>query len=197
MEKNKDLVYHISETDPRTDFLYVRKFLYGLGLDIGIGSNRLSPTVLGTDWYPHPTGVDILWNCVHEGKRMEYPFREETFDFVFASHVIEDFAPDEIQFAFDEFLRMVKKGGHLVILIPDMENKRYPDWDEVFTADDDEVKSGKRQVGEKAGNPSHLVHAGETLMNKLAQNSVYQSEVVQVDTIPHESMSLDFVVKKI
>lgn len=187
---------HIKTDDPRADFLYVRQFLCGLGIDIGPGTNKLSPTVLCTDWYPHE-GVDLIWNCVDGGKRYHYPFSDNTFDFVFASHVIEDFAPDEIQFVFDELLRMIKPGGYFVILIPDMQAGRYPDWDEKFTAEDEEVKTGKRQINELKGNPSHRVTAGKDLMHKLMDDSKYRSIVVQEDTIPHTSMSLDFVVKKL
>lgn len=188
--------YHIKEDDPRSDFVSVRKFLCGLGLDVGPGTNKLSPNVLCTDWYPH-IGVDLVWNCVDGGGRYHYPFSTNTFDFIFASHVIEDFDPSEIQFVFDELMRMIKPGGYFVILIPDMQNKRYPDWNEVFKEDHPDVLSGKRQVGQLIGNPSHKVTAGSTLMHHLKNNSQYKSEIVQEDTIPHSSMSLDFVVKKL
>lgn len=186
---------HLQPNDPRTDFVAVEKFCKGLGLDIGPGTNKFSPTVLCTDWYQHE-GVDLIWNMVHEGGRHPYPFRDNVFDFVFASHVIEDFAPDEIQWVFDELLRMVKPNGHLVILVPDMENLRYPDWDEVFTSEDEEVKTGKRQSGELKGNPSHRLTMGMKCMNGLVSNSKYKVEVVQADTFPHNQMTLDFIIQK-
>ena len=187
---------HLEENDPRQEFLMMEKYCRGLGFDVGVGTNRLSPTVLSTDWYPH-NGVDIIWNCVHGGKRIPYPFSDNTFDFIFASHVIEDFTPDEIQFVFDEMMRMIKIGGYFVVLIPDMEGGRYPDYDEVFTEEDTEVKEGKRQVGELKGNPAHKQTSGITMMNRLVANSHYKMNVVQSDTIPHNTMTLDFVVKKV
>ena len=196
MNQEKELNRHISDNDPRTDFLYVEKYCRGLGFDIGVGTNRLSETILSTDWYPH-SDVDMIWNVVHEGGRYPYPFRDGRFDFVFASHVIEDFPPHEIQFVYDEFIRLVKPNGYLVLIVPDMENKRYPDWDEVFTEEDEEVKSGKRLAGELKGNSSHRITMGEKCLRNIASNSIYKSEIVQVDTIPHNSMSLDFVVKKL
>ena len=187
---------HLEENDPRPEFLAMSKYIVGLGLDIGCGTNRLSPTVMTTDWYPH-VDTDLIWNCVHEGGRYPYPFRDNRFDFIFASHVLEDFAPDEIQFVFDEWLRMVKVGGYLIILVPDIEGGRYPGIDEVFTAESPEVISGERRIGELCGNPSHRVTMGITYMNMLVNNSGHKLEVVQVDTIPHSTMTLDYVIKKL
>ena len=187
---------YLPDDEPRTEFLAMEPYCRGLGMDIGCGTNRLSETILTTDWYPH-TDTDLIWNCVHDGGRYPYPFRDERFDFIFASHILEDFAPDEIQWVFDEWLRMIKIGGYLVILVPDMQNKRYPDWDEVFTDEDEEVKSGKRQVGETKGNPSHRVTMGMTLMDKLTHESKYNLQVVQADTLPHNQMTLDYVIKRI
>lgn len=196
MTQEKELIRHISDNDPRTDFLYVEKYCRGLGLDCGCGTNRLSESVLTIDWYPH-SHTDLIWNVVHENGWHPYPFRENRFDFFFASHVLEDFHPSVTQRVFDEWLRMIKVGGYLVILVPDMEGGRYPKWDEKFTESDQEVISGKRLVGELKGNPAHLVDAGMTFMNNLVKGSQYKLEVVQADTIPHNSMSLDFVVKKL
>lgn len=187
---------HLQPNDTRTDFVGVEKYCRGLGYDIGCGTARFSPTVLTTDWYNH-VDTDLIWNCVHEGHRYPYPFKDARFDFVFASHVLEDFAPDEIQWMFNEMLRLVKVGGYLVILVPDMQNFRYPDWDEKFTADSPEVISGKRQIGEFKGNPSHRVTMGMTLLNRLVETTPYKTEIVQADTYPHDQMTLDFVIKKI
>lgn len=190
------MIKHLQDNDPRTDFLYVEKYCRGLGFDFGSGSNRLAPTVLSTDWYPHDA-ADLIWNVVHENGWHPFPFRENRFDFVFSSHVIEDFEIHQTQNVFDELLRLVKIGGYLVIIVPDMENGRYPKWDERFTEDSPEVKSGKRQVGEICGNPAHRQDFGVKKMSELVTNSKYKLEVVQADTIPHTSMSLDFVVKKL
>lgn len=186
---------HLEENDARPEFLAMEKFCRGMGLDIGCGTNRLSPTVMTIDWFPH-VDADLIWNCVHEGGRYPYPFRENRFDFIFASHVLEDFAPDEIQWVMDEWLRMIKPNGYLVILVPDIEGGRYPGIDEVFTDQDEEVKTGGRKAGELKGNPAHRVNMGITYMNKLVAESAHTLEVVQFDTIPHNTMTLDFVIKK-
>lgn len=195
-----DAGFHIEEAEPRPEFLMMRRFIKGLGFEIGTGTNRLSPTVLGCDNYDH-VDADMIWDCapILEGKQYfnPYPFKDGRFDFVFSSHVLEDFPPIVLQLVFDEWLRLVKKGGHLILLVPDMEGSRYPDWDEVFTEDDEEVKGGSRQAGELKGNPSHRCTMGLTLLHKLQKESKYKSEIVCEDSIPHTTMTLDFVVKKL
>lgn len=196
-----DAGYHLEETEKRPEFLLMRPHIKGLGLEIGTGTNRLSATVLGIDNYNH-VDADMVWDCMKEEKDGKhyyspYPFKDERFDFVFSSHVLEDFAPHVIQIVFDEWLRLVKPGGYLILLVPDMEGKRYPDWDEVFTEEDSEVKEGKRKVGELKGNPSHRCTMGLTLLNKLKSESKYNSVIVQSNQIPHTTMTLDFVLKRI
>lgn len=194
--KINDAGRHLEENDKRPEFLAMEKYCRGLGFDVGCGTNRLSATVMTTDWYAH-VDTDLIWNCVHDGGRFPYPFRDNRFDFIFASHVLEDFAPDEIQWVFDEWLRMIKPDGYLIILVPDIEGKRYPGIDEKFTAESPEVIKEERQIGELVGNPSHRVEMGITYMNKLVSESVHKLEVVQFDTIPHTTMTLDFVIKKL
>ncbi|HEY6437888.1 MAG TPA: hypothetical protein VIY47_14955, partial [Ignavibacteriaceae bacterium] len=80
---------------------------------------------------------------------------------------------------------------------PDMQNNRYPKWDEVFTAESPEVIRGGRKVGELCGNPSHRFNWGLDYCYKLKNESRYKMEVVCEDTIPHNTMSIDFVVKKL
>ena len=48
--------------------------------------------------------------CGSRNGRYPLPFSDNTFDFIFASHVLEDFELDQIQFVFDELLRMIKPG---------------------------------------------------------------------------------------
>lgn len=188
---------HLQPDDTRDQFVLVEKYCRGLGFDFGPGGNRFSPTVLNSDWYPHPEGVDLVWNVVHNNGWYPFPFSDNTFDFVFASHVLEDFHPDRLQQVFDELLRMIKPGGYYVILGPCMDGVRYPRWDEKFTADDIEVKEGKRQIGETKGNPSHLLDWNLELCYKLREQSKYKTEIIQEDTFDQKRMTIDFILRKI
>ena len=187
-----NLITHIrKDTDVQFEFKAVAKWCRGLGIDIGCGSKRLSPSVLSTDNYLS-TGVDLLWDHLQKGP---YPFEDQAFDFVFSSHVIEDFSPEDIPRVFAEWWRMVKIGGYLVLLVPDMEGGRYPKWDEKFIADDQDVKDGKRKVGEIKGNPSHRINMGLTVLHDLIKP--YGVEIVQENQLSKNQMTLDFVIRKV
>lgn len=192
---------HLQPNDTRDQFVLVEPFCRGLGYDCGCGTNRFSPTVLTTDWYKH-SDTDLIWNCLPEPPKGEqqyffpYPFEDNRFDFVFASHVLEDFKPEHIQLMFDELLRMIKPGGYYVILGPDMNGVRYPKWDDKFTADSPEVIRGERQIGDTCGNPSHLIDWNLELCHKLRNESKYPTEIIQEDTFTHERMTLDFIIQK-
>lgn len=196
------MISHLQPDDPRPDFVAVEKYCRGLGMDCGCGTNRFSPTVLTTDWYQH-SHTDLIWNCLPSQQQGEpqyfypYPFRDERFDFVFASHVLEDFHPDHIQIMFDELLRLIKPGGYYVILGPCMDGVRYAKWDDKFTADHPDVISGKRQIGDAIGNPSHLIDWNLELCHKLKENSKYPTEIIQEDTFPTNQMTIDFVLRKL
>ena len=58
------------EGDDRPEFAMMAKYCRGLGLDCGCGTNRLSNSVLTTDWYPH-SHTDLIWNCLPEPKQGE------------------------------------------------------------------------------------------------------------------------------
>lgn len=184
---------HIEESDPRPEFAMMEKYCRGLGLDFGSGSNRLSPTVLSIDRHGEP-GVDMVWDVL---KRGQLPFSDDTFDFIFTSHVLEDFEPNIVQMVFDELLRLIKKGGYLITIGPDMEGGRYPKWDEKFTAESPEVIRGERLIGDTIGNPSHLFDWGIEFCRKLKNGSRYKTVVVCEDTVPHTTCSIDFVVRKL
>ena len=78
-----------------------------------------------------------------------------------------------------------------------MQNNRYPKWDAIFTEESPEVINGERKVGELVGNPSHRFNWGLDFCHKLQNESRYKTELVCEDTIPHNTMSIDFVIRKL
>ena len=59
-------------------------------------------------------------NAIHwQGDALNLPFKDGTLDFVYSSHLLEDFA--DWRPALREWTRVLKKGGYLVILMPDRE----------------------------------------------------------------------------
>ena len=48
------------------------------------------------------------------------PFKNETFDYVYSSHVIEHFSHREVSKVLREWIRVLKKGGIIEIRCPDL-----------------------------------------------------------------------------
>ncbi len=53
------------------------------------------------------------------------PFESDSFAWVFSSHFIEDNAYDQWPRIFNEWARIVRHGGHLIVLAPDRERWNY------------------------------------------------------------------------
>lgn len=78
--------------------------LQGKGIDIGCGSDPVTPTCKNFDW------KDGDANHITR-------FVFETFDFVYSSHCLEHMR--DPQQALLEWWRLVKPGGHLFVVVPD------------------------------------------------------------------------------
>ena len=165
------------------EFAAVWKYCnHGLGVDIGCGTNRLSPDILAIDVFDHgvgPNNPDLIANASlmdWRERKMGAGFRDCVFDFIFSSHCLEDFR--DIEGVLKEWWRKVKVGGHLVLLLPDMEGGRYP------------------KVGEEGGNPSHRVNVGPIMFRAMFGRCIGSAgEIVQCDTI-REGCTFDFVAQR-
>jgi len=165
------------------EFAAVWKYCsHGLGVDIGCGTNRLSPDILAIDAFDHgvgPNNPDLICNAAlldwREG-RVRVGFRDECFDFIFSSHCLEDFV--DIPGVLNEWWRKIKVGGFLVLLLPDMEGGRYP------------------KVGAEGGNPSHRVNVGPIMFREMLSRLFGSAcEIVQCDTL-REGCTFDIVSQK-
>ncbi|NQU09819.1 class I SAM-dependent methyltransferase [bacterium] len=97
-------------------------FCTGDGLDVGYGGDPIVPHAICVDlpeayarYESHPQhlhgdAADLRW------------FRDGCLDFVYSSHVLEDF-PDT-RAVLDEWLRVLKPGGSLVLYLPDEQTYR-------------------------------------------------------------------------
>lgn len=100
------------------------KYLQGNGLDLGSGGWPVVPRAIQVELPPDKfaayTGgrepaVPVHWH----GDIFDLPFRDNTCDYVHASHLLEDFTREQWVPLFTEWLRVLKPGGYLVILVPD------------------------------------------------------------------------------
>ncbi len=82
----------------------------GNGIDPGAGTRTVRDDTLRVDCF-----ADYEPDCVADATRL--PFPDATFDYVFNSHLLEHL-PDP-RAAIREWLRLLKPGGHLAMVIPD------------------------------------------------------------------------------
>jgi predicted SAM-dependent methyltransferase len=106
---------HFSETSrcrPR-----LSQYCVGNGVDLGFGGEAITPSAVRID-YPRPYSrglgqpVQLGGDC----RRLEW-FRDECLDYVYSSHLLEDF--EDTEGALKEWLRVLKPGGYLVLFCPD------------------------------------------------------------------------------
>ncbi|MCW3087903.1 MAG: Methyltransferase type 11 [Sediminibacterium sp.] len=97
----------------------VLPFCEGKGCDVGFGGDKIRKTNCDGIDFPQPytyTGkdkVDIGCDVINN----EIPVPDNTYDYVYTSHLIEDFT--DTKDALRKFIRILKDGGNLVLVFPD------------------------------------------------------------------------------
>ena len=95
----------------------------GKGCDIGFGGDKIKKTDCDGIDYAQPyafTGkdrVDIACDVMNE----EIPVPDNTYDYVYTSHLIEDFV--DTRAGLVKFIRILRSGGNLILVFPDQ--KKY------------------------------------------------------------------------
>ncbi len=107
------------ETSQYRDVL--AKYCTGYGVDIGFGGDPISPTAIRVDLptpYVHVGDfpVQLGGDC-----RDLFWFRDGVLDFVYSSHVLEDFTEAETGPVMKEWSRLLRQGGRLILLLPDQQ----------------------------------------------------------------------------
>jgi predicted SAM-dependent methyltransferase len=163
---------------------YLKKWVikdnrYMNGVDVGCGTSRIDDMIASVDVqsdyrYAH---AQIVWDC----KDLEI-FNNDTLDFIFSSHCLEDFA--NIPDVFYAWWKKLKSNGLMLLLLPDIQGGRYP------------------KCTDPGSNPSHKTDVGKqyivNMLENLRTEKGLKYEILQIDTIPHnESSSIDFVIKKL
>lgn len=81
-------------------------------LDLGCGDHKMEGFI-GMDRRKRP-GVDV----VHDVEDLPWPFKDETFNTVAMSHLMEHLNPKYTVEIMNEIWRITKPGGHLMIAMP-------------------------------------------------------------------------------
>lgn len=158
---------------------YVQKYIKGSGLDMGCGCCPLvTPNCIHVDHSPQPGAVDLVGADFIQGDAVSFKPKRKV-NYVFSSHMVEDLdTPSAIIDCILGWAKHLKKGGHIVLLIPDMLGGRY-------------------STVEEGGNPSHRVNVGVQFIMGIVPK-LKGLKLVQIDTIPHDkSCTLDVVFKKV
>jgi SAM-dependent methyltransferase len=95
------------------DARFATTYFVGDGVDIGCG-----PDSLGRYRHLFPLMTSVTpWDLVHGDAQAMRHVPDESFDFVNSSHCLEHLVDPRV--ALDNWIRITRKGGHLVVTVPD------------------------------------------------------------------------------
>ena len=140
------LIPHRSETGRHRRLL--EKFCSGCGIDIGFGGDSITPTAIRMD-LPSPytsvgrSAVQLGGDC----RDLSW-FRDNALDYVYSSHVLEDFPEQETAAILREWTRVLRPGGRLILLLPDQQRYLAYCW-----------RTGQISPDGVVGNPHHSIAA--------------------------------------
>jgi len=94
------------------------EFCTGTGLDIGFGGDPIAPWAITMDQERPYTQVGKHPQQIFSDCR-SLPFKDNTLDFIYSSHLLEDFWWDEVRAIVKEWTKALKPNGRLVTYCPD------------------------------------------------------------------------------
>ncbi len=105
----------VSETSKCRDSL--ARFCVGDGLDVGFGGDPITPNAIAMDLPRRYANYSSFPQHLHGEANNLHWFRDNSLDFVYSSHVLEDF--DDTAGVLKEWFRVIRPGGYLVLYLPD------------------------------------------------------------------------------
>lgn len=107
---------------------FTTKYCQGNGVDIGSGGDPVVPHAIQVELpkeeYAKYRSGDVHGSPIQwHGNATDLPFKERTLDFVYSSHLLEDF--EKWRPVLIEWTRVLKRGGYIIILVPDKEKWNY------------------------------------------------------------------------
>ena len=104
-----------SETSKCRDSL--ARFCKGDGVDLGFGGDPIVPHAICMDMPSTYANYEDNVQHLHGDARNLYWFADDSLDFLYSSHLLEDF--EDTSKVLKEWLRVIKPGGLLILFLPD------------------------------------------------------------------------------
>ena len=147
------------------------RYCTGRGVDLGCGGDKVTLSAIGFDLeepYTH-VGDDVI---EMKGDARELPFNDNVLDFVYSSHLLEDF-PNTGN-VLKEWIRVIKPGGYLILYLPD--EKKY------------------REYCKRTGHPSNEAHKIEEMSCQYIENKLKSFEGTIIKKIEQHGDYSFFIV---
>ena len=110
---------YASETSKHRD--KILKHCTGVGCDIGFGGDPVTNAAVRIDFAtPYAATGNAPVQLDGDCRNLKW-FRNDVLDFVYSSHVLEDFPEGETVNVIREWIRVLKQGGKLILLLPDQQ----------------------------------------------------------------------------
>lgn len=94
----------------------------GIGVDIGAAGDPVVPSAICVDLpqpYCPPFGPAPVHMPINAARHLTAYFQLECLDYVYSSHLLEDFPDNDWPFVLRSWGYLVRPGGYLVLLVPD------------------------------------------------------------------------------
>lgn len=152
------------------------RYCTGNGVDLGSGGEPVVPHAIQFDLgrTGHLNGGIIQW----VGLAAHLPFKNDVLDFVFSSHLLEDYPAQEWTPILREWTRTLKSGGYLIVQVPDRARFR-------------------TRVAE--GQPDNGAHQHESAIGELPMhiNMIGGFRIIYEAFEPAEDYNIVFIAQKI
>jgi SAM-dependent methyltransferase len=111
------------------DSRYATRYLVGHGIDIGAGQDSLNQYL---EFFPLAKSCRS-WDLDDGDAQLLNSISDNVFDFVHSSHCLEHMADPIV--ALNNWLRVLRPGGHLIILVPDEDLYEQGIFPSIFNSD--------------------------------------------------------------
>ncbi|MBM3484459.1 MAG: class I SAM-dependent methyltransferase [Alphaproteobacteria bacterium] len=108
---------------------FAARYFVGRGLDVGSGDDPLASYA---QFFPQVSGV-ASWDLEQGDAQFLQGIPDDHYDFVHSSHCLEHMVDPAIALA--SWFRVVRPGGHLVVVVPDEDLYEQGQWPSTFNGD--------------------------------------------------------------